>query len=81
VEERIDSLYALKEPNDAFGHIQEIIIQNFSPKQDNHGEVPPPDFIDMLKIVAISSSYSARMNIQIPPNLNPDTYRFSSTRA
>ena len=75
-EERIDSLYALKELNDAFGHIQEIIIQNFSPKQGITMEkYPPPDFIDMLKIVAISRLiFGEGMNIQIPPNLNPDTY-------
>jgi 7,8-didemethyl-8-hydroxy-5-deazariboflavin synthase CofG subunit len=75
-EERIDSLYALKELNDAFGHIQEIIIQNFSPKRGITMEkYPPPDFIDMLKIVAISRLiFGEGMNIQIPPNLNPDTY-------
>ena len=75
-EERIDSLYALKELSDGFGHIQEIIIQNFSPKQGIMMEkYPPPDFVDMLKIVAISRLiFGERMNIQIPPNLNPDTY-------
>ena len=75
-EERIDSLYALKELSGAFGHIQEIIIQNFSPKQGIRMEkYPPPNFIDMLKIVAIARLiFGESMNIQIPPNLNPDTY-------
>ncbi len=75
-EERVDSLFALKELNDAFGHIQEIIVQNFSPKQGIIMEkYPPPDFIDMLKIVAISRLiFGEGMNVQIPPNLNPDTY-------
>jgi FO synthase len=75
-EERIDSLYALKELNGAFGHIQELIIQNFSPKQGIVMEkYPPPDFIDMLKIVAITRLiFGGGMNVQIPPNLNPDTY-------
>ncbi|MEW6144799.1 MAG: 7,8-didemethyl-8-hydroxy-5-deazariboflavin synthase CofG [Thermodesulfobacteriota bacterium] len=75
-EERIDSLYVLKELSDAFGHIQELIIQNFSPKQGIIMEkYPPPDFIDMLKIVAIARLvFGEVMNIQIPPNLNPDTY-------
>src|SRR6202040_2710844 len=31
-EERIDSLIALRASNDVYGHIQEIIIQNFRPK-------------------------------------------------
>ncbi|MFI5324115.1 MAG: 7,8-didemethyl-8-hydroxy-5-deazariboflavin synthase CofG, partial [Thermodesulfobacteriota bacterium] len=75
-EERIDSFYALKELSDGFGHIQEIIIQNFSPKPGIMMEkYPRPDFIDMLKIVAISRLiFGEKMNIQIPPNLNPDTY-------
>lgn len=75
-EERVDSLFALKELNDEYGHIQEIIIQNFSPKQGIMMEkYPPPDFLDMLKIVAISRLiFGGRMNIQIPPNLNPETY-------
>ncbi len=75
-EERIDSLYALKSLSDEYGHIQEIIIQNFSPK---HGIImenyPPPSFTEMLKTVAISRLiFGENMNIQIPPNLNPETY-------
>jgi 7,8-didemethyl-8-hydroxy-5-deazariboflavin synthase CofG subunit len=75
-EERIDSLYALKRLSDEYGHIQEIIIQNFSPK---HGIImqnyPPPSFMEMLKTVAISRLiFGENMNIQIPPNLNPATY-------
>ena len=31
-QERIDSLFALRDLNDQYGHIQEIIIQNFRPK-------------------------------------------------
>jgi FO synthase len=75
-DERIDSLYALKGLSDEYGHIQEIIIQNFSPK---HGIImqnyPPPSFMEMLKTVAISRLiFGENMNIQIPPNLNPETY-------
>ena len=75
-EERVDSLLALKELSDRYGNIQEIIIQNFSPKPGIMMEkYPPPDFIEMLKIVAISRLiFGENMNIQIPPNLNPETY-------
>ncbi len=71
-EERIDSLYALKELSDRYGHIQEIIIQNFSPKDGIDMEAyPPPSFVDMLRTVAISRLiFGENMNIQIPPNLN-----------
>ena len=75
-EERIDSLIALRELGDKYGHLQEIIIQNFSPKQGIRMEKnPPPDFVDMLKLVAISRLvFGEGMNLQIPPNLNPETY-------
>lgn len=77
-EESIDSLFALKQLNDEYGHIQEIIIQNFSPKvgirmQDKSS----PEFLDMIKLVAISRLiFGESMNIQVPPNLNLDTYLY-----
>ncbi len=76
-EERVDSLFAIKDLNDAYGHIQELIIQNFCPKQGIIMEkYPPPDFVDMLKIVAITRLvFGKDMNVQIPPNLNPGTYQ------
>ena len=75
-EERIQSLFALKELDDNYGHLQEIIIQNFSPKPGIMMEkYPPPSFVDMIKLVAISRLvFGEGMNIQIPPNLNPETY-------
>jgi len=75
-EERIDSLFVLKELNDNYGHLQEIILQNFSPKPGIMMEkYPPPSFVEMLKLVAISRLvFGEGMNIQIPPNLNPKTY-------
>ena len=33
-EERIEALLALRDLNDAYGHIQEIIVQNFRPKPE-----------------------------------------------
>ncbi|WP_462137530.1 7,8-didemethyl-8-hydroxy-5-deazariboflavin synthase CofG [Candidatus Mycalebacterium sp.] len=74
--ERVDSLFALKELSDRRGHIQEIIIQNFSPKDGIAMEsFPPPDFADMLKTVAVARLvFGGGMNIQIPPNLNGETY-------
>lgn len=75
-EERIDSLFALRELNDQYGHVQELIIQNFSPKPGILMEkYPPPDLADMLRIVAITRLvFGGGMNVQIPPNLNPGTY-------
>lgn len=75
-EERIDSLYALKDLSDEYGHIQEIIVQNFSPKDGiNMAKFPPPSYLDMLKTVAISRLvFGEDMNIQIPPNLNSSNF-------
>lgn len=77
-EERIDSLYALLELSRRYGHVQEIIIQNFSPKEGiRMEEYPPADFLEMLKTVAISRLvFGGNMNIQIPPNLNNRNFTF-----
>jgi FO synthase len=72
-EERIDSLLALRALNDAYGHIQEIIIQNFRPKAGTrmaHRPAPPLD--ELLWTIAIARLlFAPSMNIQAPPNLNP----------
>ncbi|HSE84480.1 MAG TPA: 7,8-didemethyl-8-hydroxy-5-deazariboflavin synthase CofG, partial [Thermodesulfobacteriota bacterium] len=77
-EERVDSLFAIKRLWDDYGHIQEIIIQNFSPKPGIRMEKhPSPTFLDMTKTVAISRLiFGERMNIQVPPNLNRKEFAF-----
>jgi FO synthase len=73
-EERIDSLLALRALNDAHGHIQEIIIQNFRPKAATRmAHWPAPSLEDHLWTIAIARLlFAPSMNIQAPPNLNPD---------
>src|SRR5262252_428426 len=73
-EERIDSLLALRALNDAYGHIQEIIIQNFRPKPATRmAHSPAPSLEDHLWTIAIARLlFAPSMNIQAPPNLNPD---------
>jgi len=72
-EERIDSLLALRELNDVYGHIQEIIIQNFRPKAATRMvHSPAPCLEDHLWTIAIARLlFAPSMNIQAPPNLNP----------
>lgn len=72
--ERIDALLALRDLHDVYGHIQELIIQNFKPKPDtlmvNHAE---PNTDELLWTIAIARLlFGAEMNIQAPPNLLPD---------
>src|SRR5499433_944022 len=73
-EERIDSLLALRDLNDSHGHIQEIIIQNFRPKPATRmADAPAPSLEDHLWTIAIARLlFAPSMNIQAPPNLNPD---------
>ena len=71
--ERIDSLLALRHLHMAFGHIQEIIIQNFRPKSNTRMEkVPPASLQELLWTIAVARLlFGPEMNIQAPPNLSP----------
>jgi FO synthase len=72
-QERIDSLLALRDLNDLYGHIQEIIIQNFRPKPGTRMEnAAAPDVDDHLWTIAVARLiFEPSMNIQAPPNLSP----------
>jgi 7,8-didemethyl-8-hydroxy-5-deazariboflavin synthase CofG subunit len=75
-EERIDSLFAIRELNERYGHIQEIIVQNFRAKPDipmcDH---PNASYDDMLRTIALARLvFGGDMNIQAPPNLTPEKY-------
>ena len=72
-QERIDSLFALRDLNDAHGHIQEIIIQNFRPKPGTRmADIAPPEVDDHLWTIAVARLiFEPSMNIQAPPNLSP----------
>lgn len=73
--EIIDSLYAIKEVHKKYGHIQEIILQNFQPKLDTvMKDVPSPEEKYFKTLVALARVIMPEMNIQIPPNLSPDYY-------
>ena len=73
--EIIDSIYAIKQIHEKFGHIQEIILQNFQPKLDTSmRNFPSAEEIYFKKIVALARVIMPDMNIQIPPNLSPNSY-------
>jgi FO synthase len=71
--ERIESLLAIREIHAAFGHIQEIIVQNFRAKPDTRMvNAPEPDLDDMLWTLAVARIvFGPDMSIQAPPNLSP----------
>lgn len=72
--ERIESLLALRDLHDEFGHIQEIIIQNFKAKPDTKmAEAPEPDLNELLWTLSIARiTFGPHMSLQVPPNLSPD---------
>jgi FO synthase len=72
-EERLDSLLAIRHLHLRYGHIQEIIIQNFVPKADTKmANVSPPDHDELRWTVAMARIiFGPEMSIQAPPNLNP----------
>jgi FO synthase len=76
-EERIEALLALRDLNDAYGHIQEIIVQNFRPKPGTRmADHEPPSTEDHLWTIAITRLlFEPEMNIQAPPNLSPGALR------
>src|SRR5579863_9936499 len=72
MEERVDSLLAIRALHEKYGHIQEVIIQNFRAKPDipmaHHIE---PTMDDMLRTIAVARLIlGPEMNIQAPPNLS-----------
>jgi FO synthase len=71
--ERIESLLALRDLHDRFGHIQEIIVQNFRAKPGTRmADAPEPPVEDHLwTIAAARILFGPAMNIQAPPNLRP----------
>jgi 7,8-didemethyl-8-hydroxy-5-deazariboflavin synthase CofG subunit len=77
LEERVDSLFAIKELHERYGHIQEVIVQNFRAKPDiAMADHPEPSLLDMLRTIAVARLVlGGRMNIQAPPNLTPDAYQ------
>jgi FO synthase len=71
--ERIESFLAIRDLHDEYGHIQEIIVQNFRAKPDTKMALAPePDLEDLLWTIAVARLiFGAKMNIQAPPNLSP----------
>jgi 7,8-didemethyl-8-hydroxy-5-deazariboflavin synthase CofG subunit len=75
-DERIDSLLAIRDLHARYGHIQEVIVQNFRAKPATpmalHAE---PDMNDMLRTVAVARLIlGGEMNLQAPPNLSAPDY-------
>lgn len=75
--DRVDSFYAIKEVQEEYGNIQEVIIQNFRPKlQTRMSNNSYPYLVEMLKTLAVGRIIlGGEMNIQAPPNLNDEGHQ------
>jgi 7,8-didemethyl-8-hydroxy-5-deazariboflavin synthase CofG subunit len=72
LEERIDSLLAIRALHEKYGHVQEVIIQNFRAKPEiPMAAHPDPSLDEFLRTIAIARLIlGPRMNVQAPPNLS-----------
>ena len=76
VEERVDTLFKIREIHQRYGHIQEVIVQNFRTKPGiPMADTPDATLTDLLRTIAVARLVlGGEMNIQAPPNLSPESY-------
>ena len=75
LEERVDALIAIRDLHEKYGHIQEVIVQNFRAKSGTPmASWPEPSREEMLRTVAVARLLMPHMNIQAPPNLSDPHY-------
>ena len=75
LEDRVDTLLAIRELHRRYGHIQEVIVQNFRVKPN----IPMSDWAEpsrdeMLRTIAVARLLMPTINIQAPPNLSAPYY-------
>jgi len=75
VEDRVDTLLAIRELHCRYGHIQEVIVQNFRVKPTiPMRDWPEPSRGEMLRTLAVARLLMPEVNIQAPPNLSAPYY-------
>ncbi len=74
-QERLESLLALRDLHDAYGHLQEIIVQNFRAKPGTKmARAVEPTLDEQLWTIAVARIlFGPSMSIQAPPNLQPES--------
>jgi len=74
-EDRVDALLVIRDLHHRYGHIQEVIVQNFRVKPAvPMASWPEPSRGEMLRVVAVARLILGNMNIQAPPNLSSPDY-------
>jgi 7,8-didemethyl-8-hydroxy-5-deazariboflavin synthase CofG subunit len=74
-EDRVDALIAIRDLHRRYGHIQEVIIQNFRVKAEiPMANWPEPSRAEMLRTIAVARLLMPEVNLQAPPNLSDPDY-------
>jgi 7,8-didemethyl-8-hydroxy-5-deazariboflavin synthase CofG subunit len=74
-QDRVHTLLAIRDLHERYGHIQEVIVQNFRVKPTiPMADWPEPSHGDMLRTVAVARLLLPNVNIQAPPNLSAPYY-------
>ncbi|HXU37120.1 MAG TPA: 7,8-didemethyl-8-hydroxy-5-deazariboflavin synthase CofG [Blastocatellia bacterium] len=77
LDERVDALFAIRRLHERYGHIQEVIVQNFRAKPEiPMRDHPEPSMLDHARTIAVARLVLGDMNVQAPPNLSDDKYPF-----
>ena len=74
--ERLDALQAIRELADRYGHVQEVIVQNFRAKPGTRmADAAEPELEELMwTIAAARLVLGAGAHIQAPPNLSYDDF-------
>jgi len=73
--EIIESLLLINDINKKYGHIQEVIMQNFIPKKGTMMEyAKSPSYPYFLRCIAAARIILQDISLQVPPNLSPNVY-------
>jgi FO synthase len=75
LEDRVDTLLAIGDLHQRYGHIQEVIVQNFRAKPEiPMAHSPEPTHGEMMRTVAVTRLLMPEVNLQAPPNLSYENY-------
>ena len=76
LEERVDTLLAIRETHARYGHVQEVIVQPFRAKPGTRmASAPEPSEDDLRRTIAVARLVlPAPVNLQSPPNLLAEDY-------
>jgi 7,8-didemethyl-8-hydroxy-5-deazariboflavin synthase CofG subunit len=68
--ERVDSLFAIRDMHERFGHVQEVLVQPFRSKEQTRMEdAENPSLPELQRALAVARLIMPELNIQSPPNL------------